>query len=196
MRSFILVCCIVCAPIVGCAPEPTPTPTPTPEPIPPPEIPEDWITDEFEEGRLAFAYPPQWTVRSNELSKVGLKVSDDTFVSVEWVGERPMGLLPTELVNLVTVLEDTGKTLGWKDLRFLDRGTLSTEVHAAVYAQCAFNLGFDSQTDMCIYRLVLFAGALRDERAVITYERFYASDARLEDREALHSLVQSVRFRP
>jgi len=115
MRSFILFCCIVCALVVGCAPEPTPTPTPTPESIPPPEIPEGWTTHELEEGRLAFAYPPQWAVSSNEPSKVRLKVSDDTFVAVEWVGERPMGLLPTELVNLMTVLEDTGKTLGWKE---------------------------------------------------------------------------------
>jgi hypothetical protein len=166
------------------------------EPIPPPAIPEGWITYEFEEGRLAFAYPPQWTVSSSEPSEVELKVSADTFLAVEWVGERPMGLLPTEPVNLVTVLEDTGKTLGWKDFRFLDRGMLSTGVYAAVHARCAFTLDADSSWEMCIYRLVLFAGARRDERVVITYERFYANDARPEDREALDSLVRSVRFRP
>jgi len=65
-----------------------------------------------------------------------------------------------------------------------------------VYAQCAFNLGGDSQIEMCIYRLVLFAGARRNERVVVTYERFYANDARPEDREALDSLVRSARFRP
>ena len=55
-------------------------------------------------------------MRSNDPSEVRLKVSDDAFVFVDWVGERAMGLLPTELVNLVTVLEDTGKTLSRRDL--------------------------------------------------------------------------------
>lgn len=100
-------------------------------------------------------------MRSNDPSEVRLKVSDDAFVFVDWVGERPMGLLPTELVNLVTVLEDTGKTLGRRDLLVVDRGIVSAGVYAAVYGQCAFNLGGDSQMEMCVYRLVLFACARR-----------------------------------